>query len=396
MNEQNVRRRILVVVPVYLPGYKAGGPIKSIVQLVDHLGEEFDFQVVTGDRDIGDNSSYNGVDFQGWVQVGKASVLYVKSSFFGLGRICEVLRSGADDILYLNSFFNFRFSIFPLILRRIGVIRCNAVVLGPRGEFSSGAISIKGTKKKAFILLSKFLGLHRGIIWQASSEYEKDDIVREIRVDPESIKVAPNVPLSFSPKDIMHARSRVLEQFSKQGSVLRLLFLSRITPKKNLHYALEVLRRVESKVSFTIAGPISDPDYWAMCVGVMRTLPNNVSVKCIGEVHPSSVASLMQSHDLFIFPTRGENYGHVIVEALSNGLPVLLSDTTPWSDLEEFNAGWAFSLDSQERFVQVIENASRWDFSSKEAHMNGALGYVLEKLDFDAVLSSNRSLFSSI
>ena len=37
----------------YLPGYKAGGPIRSIANMVDQLGDEFDFRIVAGDRDLG-------------------------------------------------------------------------------------------------------------------------------------------------------------------------------------------------------------------------------------------------------------------------------------------------------------------------------------------------------
>lgn len=55
------RLRVLVCVPHYLPGMKAGGPIRSLGHLVEHLGEEFEFSLLTADRDLGDTRPYPNV-----------------------------------------------------------------------------------------------------------------------------------------------------------------------------------------------------------------------------------------------------------------------------------------------------------------------------------------------
>ena len=59
-------------------------------------------------------------------------------------------------------------------------------------------------------------------------------------------------------------------------------------------------------------------------------MPPHVVVDYKGEVLPPDVPSVFASADLFVFPTKGENFGHVILEALSVGTPVLTSDQTPW------------------------------------------------------------------
>ena len=56
------RKRVLVCAPHYLPGYKCGGPIRSIANMVKGLGSHFDFFVVTRDRDATDTESYPGPD----------------------------------------------------------------------------------------------------------------------------------------------------------------------------------------------------------------------------------------------------------------------------------------------------------------------------------------------
>ena len=65
---------ILVFCDYYLPGYKAGGPVRSISQLVGALGKEFSFKVVTRDRDLGDDDSYPGIETADLVrEIGRAS-----------------------------------------------------------------------------------------------------------------------------------------------------------------------------------------------------------------------------------------------------------------------------------------------------------------------------------
>ena len=58
MSEKN---RILIFIDWFLPAYKAGGPIRSIANLVDHLSESFKFYIITGDRDLGDENSFNDI-----------------------------------------------------------------------------------------------------------------------------------------------------------------------------------------------------------------------------------------------------------------------------------------------------------------------------------------------
>ena len=69
-------------------------------------------------------------------------------------------------------------------------------------------------------------------------------------------------------------------------------------------------------------------------------LPSNVRVAYGGVVAPDEVTAVLRRHHLFFLPTHSENFGHVIVEALAAGRPALVSDRTPWTDLE---AAGAFS-----------------------------------------------------
>ena len=69
---------------------------------------------------------------------------------------------------------------------------------------------------------------------------------------------------------------------------------------------------------------------------------NNLStnVKFIGPVEGDDLVNLYKNSDIFVLPTYSENFGIVVAEALSYGLPVITTTGTPWKILEENNCGW--------------------------------------------------------
>ena len=99
------RKKVLVLTHFYTPGYRGGGPIKSISNLVEILGNELDFYVVTSDRDLGSKAPYEGIRFDEWLEVGRAKVFYVGESPLWWLKIARVVSSRRFDLIYLNSFF---------------------------------------------------------------------------------------------------------------------------------------------------------------------------------------------------------------------------------------------------------------------------------------------------
>jgi glycosyltransferase involved in cell wall biosynthesis len=124
---------------------------------------------------------------------------------------------------------------------------------------------------------------------------------------------------------------------------------------KNLDYALRVIGCANVPLSFDIFGPVSDEGYWAECQSLIAKLPANMAVRYRGAIPNSDVRSRLASYDLFILPSRGENFGHAIFDALEAGLPVMLSDQTPWLNLEDQEAGWSLPLSQPARFAEIIE-----------------------------------------
>ena len=390
---------ILTFVDYYLPGFKSGGPVRSVANLVERLGNDFRFVVVTTDRDCGDRRAYPGIRHGITQRVGKAEVIYVSRSASPLPLVAHIVRQIRPSVLYLNSFFSRPFSIVPIVLRRLRLIPWSPVVLAPRGEFSPGAVNIKPKRKQAFLTASAVLRLHDDITWQASSAYEEEDIRRCIpglahdqmsKIVVAPIVVAPDV-VETSPLSNLHSAAR-----RKIRDSLRIVFLSRVTRKKNLVTALRVLQQVRGRVEFSICGPIEDADYWRQCQQVIQTLSTNVTVHYLGAVAPADVPTVLAQHDLFFFPTLGENYGHVILEALMAGCPVLLSDQTPWRHLTEDGVGWDLRLDRPDRFREVLEQCIAMDDATFGVWSERAAAYGLRKASDPRAVEANRRLFRAV
>jgi len=142
---------------------------------------------------------------------------------------------------------------------------------------------------------------------------------------------------------------------------LRLVFLSRISRMKNLDGALALLRGLPGQIRLDICGPIDDADYWAECQRTIAALPRNVRVDYRGVIAHEQVVDVLKEAHLFLLPTRGENFGHAIVEAWAAGLPVLISDRTPWRGLERKGAGWDVPLEQPERFERILADFVQMD-----------------------------------
>lgn len=337
------KRSVLILNGQYAPGYKGGGPIQSCINMVENLYEQIDFYVLCADRDYKETVPYSDVQINQWNEVGHAKVYYLSPDKQDLKGFEEVINSIDYDVMYLNGFFSPIFTIRPLLLRRMGKLKKKPVILTPRGDFTGGCEN-KKLKKYSYIYLVKLLGLYSGLLWHATSEIEERDIKHKFA--KANVFTVPNLPAKFIPKKPC---------ISKKPSELRLVFVSRIFPKKNIKYALEVLSKItEGNVFFDIYGPMEDKSYWAECEEIMKKMPDNVRVKYCGVAEHKDIPHIFEQYHAFFFPTLGENYGHVIVEAMMNNcLCILSKGVTPWDDyIEYLNIG--AKLSEQEKFIEII------------------------------------------
>ena len=336
------RRDILIIMGRYLPGYKDGGPVRSIKNLTDFLGKEYNFKILTCDRDHGDTEAYPNIKVNGWNRVGNADVYYVPPKGFSQKLIVEL--AGQVDLVYVCGCFN-DYAINTLIANRLGKIKV-PVVVAAMGLFSPGVLQIKSAKKKIFINIFNILGLFKDIYWSATSEMELTHILNVIKTDRKKIMIAEDLPRAVQ-------KTRIIKE--KKAGNLKVVFISRFSRPKNLFQALKILQKAKSGIEFTLYGPDEDKGYWDECQEELAKLPDNVSWVWKGNLDSEKVVETLKSQDLFLFPTQGENFGHFIQEALSAGCPCIISDQTPWQDFESQGVGYVLPLKEEKLFVEAIE-----------------------------------------
>ncbi len=364
-----VKRKILIVTGRYLPGYKDGGPVRTIKNITDRLGDEYDFSILTTDRDHGDTEAYPGICRDAWNPVGKARVYYVQPGGFS----AEIIKACAQDqqMIYMCGCFN-DYARAVLHLLRKGELSC-PVVIASMGLFSPGAFHIKYVKKKCYMMVLKALGYFRQVIWSATSIEECEDIRREVGKKA-TCMIAEDLPRL--PQDVSRGPSE------EKGS-LRVIFLSRISRKKNLAYAIKVLQNCkEGNITFDIYGNREDPKYWAECLKELQELPANVQWTYRGEAQAEEVPKIFAQYDVFLFPTMAENYGHVILEALSGGCVPIISDRTPWTVEKMGGQGIVCELplgdegEALTQFTDAIGRILQMDRKTKELHADHCISFA--------------------
>ena len=333
------RPTILVELGHFRPGFRANGPNRSFVRAATALADRFRFKVVSladAGEPVGRWHKFDGLD----------RIALEPGRLFAAG-LGQVLHETPHDLIVCNGLFNRPLTLPTLLMKRAGQLP-SPVLLAPRGEFSPGALGLKSARKTAYLRFLKAAGLLRDVALQATDETEASRIAAQFPDVP--VLIGPNVrtldPLPY------HAPR-------EPGSPLRIVFFSRIDRMKNLDWAIDLLARCPLPVRFDIYGPVSDPTYWAECRERIAHLPANITVYIGGEVAPEAVPDLLAGFDLFLLPTRGENFGHAIADALLAGTPALIADTTPWRGLAETAAGADLPLDRPDAWLAFLAQFAR-------------------------------------
>lgn len=374
-------RKILVFAPFYPPAYKGGGPIRTLEALVLSSPKEYDVNVMTRNVDLGETRPLD-VQADEWVVQDRAKIWYASSSAV-IKRLVALRTLGREraDLLYVNSFFNFQMSVVPQLMRAVGLIRAEVLLLAPRGEFGAGALSSKAVKKRVFVALYRFCGLHRQVVWHVSSLVEEMD-VRQVWGERARVVVRQNDTLLPRLSDRSGIPAR------REQKALALVSIGRIVEHKGLHLVLEGLRGADYEVELDVFGPAEDAAYLAACTSAVDSLPENVRVRFHDPLPHDEVRDTLRRHDALVMPTAGENFGHIIAEALSVACPVICSDTTPWTSVlrggggfvveERKSLAWSLALreyasavirDQQRLRVAAADAYDMWQASTAQAHV---------------------------
>jgi glycosyltransferase involved in cell wall biosynthesis len=259
-------------------------------------------------------------------------------------------------------------------------------MVSPIGMLEPWSLEQKRLKKKIALwayqrrILRRADALHATALAEANSIRELG-IDRAIAIIPHGIDIPPN------PKS---------SAFSEPADPLKILFLSRIHPKKGIRELLEVLATLRHGRDWRLVIAGNDEGGYSHQVRkLIRILGLAGRVSMVGPVRGSEKNALFQWSDLFVLPTHSENFGIVIAEALAHGVPVITTQRTPWSELESHRCGWWVPLESAELHVALVAALSATPVLLREAGLRGRQ-LMIDNYSWEKIGIMHREMYSWI
>ena len=368
--------KIFISIPWFLPAYRAGGPIQSVANLVKEFTEGVEYYIFTSDTDL-NGAALDNLTVNEWIDYNK----YTKVWYAGPEKISDSLvkqvESIKPDILFIIGVFSWHFNLVPVMF-------CKAPkkILSTRGMLHPGALSEKKWKKKIFLQVFKLLEYHYKVLFHATDEEERKYITNQFG-KPATIFTAGNYPSNIG--SLVHGKKEV-------GS-LKLVSIAILSAMKNILLVLQALQTVEETIQYDIYGPVRDENYRDDCLLQIKALPKNVSVFVHKEIEPHEVKGVLEKADVFILPSKSENFGHAMYEALSAGLPLITSHHTPWIKLENAKAGINVDLKDITEISSAISQFAGMEEEVFEEWRQGALRYAANAIDKDVIKKKYEEMF---
>lgn len=323
--------KVLFVTPTYYPATYWGGPIFSTLATCNEMArhEDIALRVLTTDAAGPHVSDRTEVDTVPTVHPAGYEIFYcrrragrdISPELFG--RLVPMVRWA--DLIHLTG--NYTSSCLPTMLacRLFG----RPLVWSPRGTLQASEEWASVRRPRAKKVFDWFVRqtLPRRTVMHLTAEIER--FYSQKRIPGPATIVVPNG---------VEGPEHVQERDWLPDGQLRLVFLSRLDPKKGLEILLQAMKLLPDHVTLKIYGTGS-ADYVEQLRLLAHTLSVSKRVSFHGHVNGEAKRLAFESADLFVLPSHSENFGIVVAEALAHGVPVITSRATPWEAIETVGCG---------------------------------------------------------
>lgn len=367
---------IFISIPWFLPAFKAGGPVQSIANMVKRLDQGYEFYIYTSNTDL-HGLPISVAKTNDWTTYNAYTKVWYAVKANRSQNLVDEVEKIKPDCLYIIGLFDWHFNIVPLIYAK-----AKDKLLSVRGMLHPDALGQKAGKKKLFLQGMKWWKLEKKCRFHATDETEAA-FIKNIFGAEAVVGVAGNFPNLLEPATCLE----------KENGILNMVSVGIISPMKNYLMVLKALKEIKAVVHYDIYGPVKEPAYWEQCLAAIQLLPPNITVAYHQELPPHKVGSKLKGHHVFILPSKSENYGHAIVEALSAGLPVITSNGVPWLGLNEARAGVNVELEIEKEasgmgkesglpgLVSAIEFFAAMDQEEWNGYSAGSVKYIHSKIN---------------
>lgn len=379
-----MQRRVLVVANGFTPGF-GGGSIRTIDHLCRHLGDDVEFFVLTRNHDYGDPTPYD-LDVGVWMKGDDTNVRYERPWRRTPRLVAKVADDIDADIVIVNSMFASG-AISALTARWLRLLN-RPTIIAPEGELGASARGQGRTRlKTVFLSMTRRLGFHRNVTWRAASTAEAEDIER-FAGGGATVVTAPSLPppITADTDPPMPARADARDRS-------RLVYLSAIDGRKGAVRAAQFALQSRTG-TLDLYGFVRDETEFATLLELIES-DGAGRIRYCGTVDHAATADVLAAHDALIFPTEEEVLGYVVGEALLAGCPVLVSDRTPWQDLDACGAGRVLPLHDDDAWVAAIDELASASADRLAARRRAALERGRRWADADDDIAAWRDLFDA-
>ncbi len=352
----------------------------SIKNFTDCFGDKYDIRIVTSNHDHGSRVKLDGIK-DSWNTVGKAKVLYLSEKDYMEKNFLSLMEDHDVAMIYLTGVFSIQLNK-PAIdaSRKLHI----PVVIATRGEILKNILTMKSWKKLPYLKFMKATQYFKGCKFQVTSDEEEEQLKKYLSVSDNDIVRLPN----------LHSQKYDIQNPPKQSGETKLIFVSRIHPKKNLYDVILSVNQARDNITFGIYGPVEDEKYWEKCRKAIQAAPSNVEIKYCGALDMDEARKSYYNYHGFLFPTLSENYGHVIIEAIIAGcIPIISRGTTPWDDLAEYGGcvDELHDIDSFSESIHCLAALSQEEYLEAQREMRV---YADKKLKTQELIEGYEGLIS--
>jgi glycosyltransferase involved in cell wall biosynthesis len=319
--------KILQINASYKPAYIYGGPTMSVAKLSEQLanaGNTVAVLTTTANGSVELPVTPNTPVLVDGVLVTYFARVTKDHSHLSPDLLIKLWKDAAKfDVIHIHAWWN----LVSVLSTFIALTKKVPIVISPRGTLSAYSFKNKNSLVKKMIhnLLGKTL-LQRSYIHATSLAEQKSlaNVIKARRIFniPNFVKIAQSPSLKTT-----------------GGATFKLLFLSRIEEKKGLDILFHALPLLNIPYHLTIAGD-GDENYIDMLKNIANSNLSDQNISWIGFQNQTKF-DIFSNHHLLVLPSHNENFGNVVIESLSAGTPVLISEHVGLADyIIENNLGW--------------------------------------------------------
>ena len=260
------------------------------------------------------------------------------------------------------------------------------IIISPLGALEPWALSQKKLKKKIAWHLYQKKMLNNVDVIHATSEIEAKNIrLKKVITKIEVIGHGLPIDYNFTPKLKLNEKKKIL-------------FFSRIHNKKGLIELISIWKNLKNNLNWElhIYGPITDKIFFKKMMSDIKKFKLENCIFYFGSIFDKvKKKNIFNEVDGFILPSKSENFGISIGEALSYGLPVLTTFETPWKIINSYNAGYVFNFTKQD----IQFNVDKFMKLSNEDRLKmglNALKLIKEKFDSQKTFRLYENLYKKV